>query len=120
MTVDTKKGAKGKEAAKRPKIEDDEPLIKDKRTTRKASEEASALVDKKGKTVSGKDAKRLSSPLSDDSSSELDKKLEKQAKAIWALKDDLKKNVVSSEMRTMLDANSMDVSGTELELRDRW
>ncbi|KAG6550433.1 hypothetical protein Mapa_008396 [Marchantia paleacea] len=118
-TVDTKKGTKGKEAAKRPKIEDDEPLIKDKRTRRKGSEEASASADKKGKTVPGKDAKRLSSPLSDDSSTELDKKLEKQAKAIWALKDDLKKNVASSEMRTMLDANSMDVSGTELELRDR-
>ncbi|KAL3701277.1 hypothetical protein R1sor_019299 [Riccia sorocarpa] len=41
-----------------------------------------------------------------------------RANAIWSLKDDLKKNVATSEMRSMLSAN-VDVSGTELELQDR-
>lgn len=123
-TVDGKKGTAGKEAAKRSKTEDIEPTSIDQKSRKgkdlKRTEEASASADKKGNNTSEKGVKTLASPLSDNSSSELDKKLEKQAKAIWDLKDNLKKNVSTSEMRSMLDANKMDVSGTELELRDRW
>ncbi|XP_065860999.1 poly [ADP-ribose] polymerase 1 [Euphorbia lathyris] len=50
---------------------------------------------------------------------DLESKLEAQSKDIWALKDDLKKHVTTAELRQMLEANNQDVSGTELDLRDR-
>ncbi|KAL3678725.1 hypothetical protein R1sor_021681 [Riccia sorocarpa] len=115
---DGKKGRAGKEAAKRAKTEDhEEPSPKGQKGRGKGKGEASASADKKGRSTSDEGAKE--SPEDIDNSNELDKKLEKQAKAIWSLKDDLKKNVSTSEMRSMLSANGMDVSGTELELRDR-
>ncbi|KAJ0742482.1 putative NAD(+) ADP-ribosyltransferase [Helianthus annuus] len=45
--------------------------------------------------------------------------LEAQTKELWALKDDLKKHVSTSELREMLEANNQDSSGSELDLRDR-
>ncbi|KZV34358.1 poly [Dorcoceras hygrometricum] len=45
--------------------------------------------------------------------------LEDQTKALWALKDDLKKHVTSSELREMLEANDQDSRGSELDLRER-
>lgn len=50
----------------------------------------------------------------------LESQLEGQTKALWALKDDLKKHVTSSEMREMLEANDQDSRGSELDLRERW
>ncbi|KAL2609830.1 hypothetical protein R1flu_028403 [Riccia fluitans] len=115
---DGMKGRAGKEPAKRPKTEEgQEPSPKVQKGRKKGNEGARAsAAEKKGnKNSSEKEAKGSS----DHNSSELDKNLEIQAKAIWSLKDDLKKNVLPSEMRSMLSANDMDVSGTELELRDR-
>lgn len=51
---------------------------------------------------------------------DLEKKMEIQSKEIWALKDDLKKNVTTPELREMLEANGQDSTGSELDLRDRW
>ncbi|KAI3678826.1 hypothetical protein L6452_38129 [Arctium lappa] len=45
--------------------------------------------------------------------------LEAQTKELWALKDDLKKSVSTTELREMLEANNQDSSGSELDLRDR-
>ncbi|KAK6937822.1 Poly(ADP-ribose) polymerase, catalytic domain [Dillenia turbinata] len=53
------------------------------------------------------------------STSELESKLEAQTKELWALKDDLKKYVTTTELREMLEANSQDSTGSELDLRDR-
>lgn len=50
----------------------------------------------------------------------LEAELEGQTKELWALKDDLKKHVSTAEMREMLEANGLDSSGSELDLRDRW
>ena len=50
----------------------------------------------------------------------LESKLEAQSKALWALKDDLKKYVSTAELRQMLEANDQGTSGSELDLRDRW
>ncbi|KDP21330.1 hypothetical protein JCGZ_21801 [Jatropha curcas] len=50
---------------------------------------------------------------------ELESKLEAQSKELWALKDDLKKNVTMVELRQMLEVNGQDSSGSELDLRDR-
>ncbi|CAN1291957.1 Poly [ADP-ribose] polymerase 1 [Linum perenne] len=54
-----------------------------------------------------------------NSSNELESKLEAQSKALWALKDDLKKHVSTAELREMLDANGQESTGSELDLRDK-
>ncbi|KAK1284252.1 Poly [ADP-ribose] polymerase 1 [Acorus calamus] len=46
-------------------------------------------------------------------------KLEEQSKALWAIKDDLKKHVTTAELREMLEANGQDSAGSEFDLRDR-
>lgn len=51
---------------------------------------------------------------------ELEKKLEKQAKDLWAIKDQLKERVSTGEMREMLNANNQDSNGSEYDLRERW
>lgn len=48
----------------------------------------------------------------------LDKLLEEQTKALWAIKDNLKKHVTTADMREMLEANGQDSTGSESELRD--
>ncbi|KAF3436180.1 hypothetical protein FNV43_RR23272 [Rhamnella rubrinervis] len=54
-----------------------------------------------------------------EESSDLESKLEAQTKALWALKDELKKNVTTAELRQILEANGQDSTGSELDLRDR-
>ncbi|KAK4281250.1 hypothetical protein QN277_012771 [Acacia crassicarpa] len=51
--------------------------------------------------------------------SDLKSKLEAQTKEFWTLKDDLKKHVTTAELRLMLETNSQDSTGSELDLRDR-
>ncbi|GFP96805.1 poly [ADP-ribose] polymerase 1 [Phtheirospermum japonicum] len=51
--------------------------------------------------------------------SDLESQLEKQARTLWALKDDLKKYVSTSELREMLEANEQDSRGSELDLREK-
>lgn len=51
---------------------------------------------------------------------DVDKLLEEQTKALWTIKDDLKKHVTTAEMREMLEANGQDTTGSEFDLRDRW
>ncbi|XP_008794292.2 LOW QUALITY PROTEIN: poly [ADP-ribose] polymerase 1 [Phoenix dactylifera] len=53
------------------------------------------------------------------SSAELEKKLEEQSKALWDIKDELKKHVTTAELREMLEANGQDSAGSEYDLRDR-
>ncbi|XP_043688247.1 poly [ADP-ribose] polymerase 1 [Telopea speciosissima] len=49
---------------------------------------------------------------------DLESKLEAQSKALWAIKDELKKHVTTSELRAMLEINGQDSTGSELDLRD--
>ncbi|KAL0383594.1 UNVERIFIED_CONTAM: Poly [ADP-ribose] polymerase 1 [Sesamum calycinum] len=49
----------------------------------------------------------------------LESQLEMQTRALWALKDELKKYVTTSELREMLEANEQDSRGSELDLRER-
>lgn len=53
-------------------------------------------------------------------SGDLEVRREAQARTLWALKDDLKKNVSAIELRQMLEANDQSSSGSELDLRERW
>lgn len=50
--------------------------------------------------------------------SELESQLEMQTRMLWALKDDLKKHVATSELREMLEENNQDSKGSELDLRE--
>ncbi|KAL3531248.1 hypothetical protein ACH5RR_010570 [Cinchona calisaya] len=50
---------------------------------------------------------------------ELESQLEAQTRALWALKDDLKNHVSTVELREMLEINSQDSTGSELDLRER-
>ncbi|KAJ4968666.1 hypothetical protein NE237_015367 [Protea cynaroides] len=50
---------------------------------------------------------------------DLESKLEAQSKALWAIKDELKKHVTTSELRAMLEINGQDSAGSELDLRER-
>ncbi|KAL6564442.1 Poly [ADP-ribose] polymerase 1 [Orobanche minor] len=50
---------------------------------------------------------------------DVESQLEKQSRALWALKDDLKKYVSTSELREMLEANEQDSRGSEIDLRER-
>ncbi|KAI3833271.1 hypothetical protein MKW98_006370 [Papaver atlanticum] len=49
--------------------------------------------------------------------SDLETMLEAQSKEIWAIKDDLRKHVATSELREMLEANGQDSAGSEFDLR---
>ncbi|KAL8548020.1 hypothetical protein ACS0TY_007353 [Phlomoides rotata] len=51
--------------------------------------------------------------------SALENQLETQTKVLWALKDDLKKHVTTSELREMLELNEQDSRGSEFDLRER-
>ncbi|KAJ7972680.1 Poly [ADP-ribose] polymerase [Quillaja saponaria] len=46
----------------------------------------------------------------------LESQLEAQTKELWALKDDLKKHVTTAELRGMLELNSQESKGSELDL----
>ncbi|KAF3618393.1 Poly [ADP-ribose] polymerase 1 [Capsicum annuum] len=70
-----------------------------------------------GKKVLGRNSNNAKDELS--KASELESQLEAQTKALWALKDDLKKHVTTGELREMLEANDQETSGSELDLRDR-
>ncbi|KAG9150440.1 hypothetical protein Leryth_010823 [Lithospermum erythrorhizon] len=50
---------------------------------------------------------------------EQEKQLEAQTKALWDLKDDLKKYVTTAELRDMLETNDQELKGSDLDLRDR-
>lgn len=67
------------------------------------------------KTSSSKSTKDLK-----DEQALLEKQLETQTKTLWALKDDLKKHVTTSELKEMLEVNEQDSRGSELDLRARW
>ncbi|KAI3449746.1 hypothetical protein Pfo_006411 [Paulownia fortunei] len=69
------------------------------------------------KTSSSNNTKNLEDEHSKASVRE--SQLEMQTRALWALKDDLKKYVTTSELREMLEANEQDSRGSELDLRER-
>jgi len=51
---------------------------------------------------------------------ELESKLEKQSKDLWAIKDQLRERVSTAQMRELLTANNQDATGSEYDLRERW
>lgn len=82
-----------------------------------ASNDPKSKVAKAEVNVSGGVAANVSNSRK---ASDLESRLEAQTKEFWTLKDDLKKHVTTAELRVMLETNSQDATGSELDLRDRW
>ncbi|KAK7336847.1 hypothetical protein VNO77_17397 [Canavalia gladiata] len=89
---------------------------------------------KRGKTADGEQKSKVAKAEGDVSAAraasvnedndpgeacDLENRMEAQNKEFWTLKDDLKKNVTTPELREMLEANGQDSTGSELDLRDR-
>ncbi|GER29708.1 poly [ADP-ribose] polymerase [Striga asiatica] len=87
-------------------------------TKRKRADESNskAKISKSSGDASSNKIKQLEDGQS--KASNLESQLEKQTRALWALKDDLKKYVSTSELREMLEANEQDSRGSELDLRE--
>ncbi|GBG68001.1 hypothetical protein CBR_g1120 [Chara braunii] len=94
-------------AAKRKVVKED---VEDQQ---KAS--AAERKGKKAKDVKSEEKK----PQKSASDIQFEKDMEKQTKALWEIKDALRKHVTVKEMREMLTANGLDSSGPETELRER-
>lgn len=95
--------------------EDDKGLVQSATSGVGAKRKNDANIDPKAKVA------KKNNDFVDEQHKDSDQehKLEAQTKALWALKDDLKKHVTTAEMRVMLDANNHDTTGSELDLRDR-
>ncbi|CAJ1901832.1 unnamed protein product [Sphenostylis stenocarpa] len=82
------------------------------------SERKSKVAKAKG-DVSASSAVSVKDYSESGEACDLEKKMETQSKELWALKDDLKNHVTTTELRVMLEANDQDSTGSELDLRDR-
>nr|GMC75529.1 poly [ADP-ribose] polymerase 1 isoform X1 [Ipomoea batatas] len=85
-------------------------------------QESTSTAGAKRKKSSNNDQKSKLAKTEPDivtKSSELESQLKAQSKALWALKDDLKKHVSTAELREMLECNDYVSTGSELDLRDR-
>lgn len=95
--------------------------VKEEKETVKGGSKRKGAVDRDQKSKIAKTEDDPLTPKTSKNSNNLvdHSLLEAQTKELWALKDDLKKHVTTSEMREMLEANNQDSSGPEHELRDR-
>ncbi|XP_047316046.1 poly [ADP-ribose] polymerase 1 [Impatiens glandulifera] len=100
---------KGSSSGTSLKVEEDEEILQ-KPSSTGGTKRKRATKDEKNCSTS-----RNGQPETCDLASQL----ETQTKQIWALKDDLKKNVSTTELREMLEANDQLSTGSELDLRDR-
>ncbi|KAI3806057.1 hypothetical protein L1987_21948 [Smallanthus sonchifolius] len=124
--TDSDKSTVGSMAKKVSTTKKDE--VKEEKKTVKGSSKRKGTIDRDQKSKMAKtednssknnSSKNHSSVDCELDPSKLHSLLEAQAKELWALKDDLKKHVSTSELKEMLEANNQDSSGSELDLRDR-
>ncbi|XP_068640410.1 poly [ADP-ribose] polymerase 1 [Aristolochia californica] len=107
-TTKTIDGSKGKKQDTKDEVSQQLPSKGIKRKHGSSDEQKTKVAKSDGNKQS-----------SNSDSSSLDKKLEEQSRALWVIKDDLKRHVTTAEMREMLEVNSQDSSGSEFDLRDR-
>ncbi|KAK1412609.1 hypothetical protein QVD17_33994 [Tagetes erecta] len=93
--------------------------VKEEKEPVKGGSKRKAAVDCDQKSKMAKTEDCPSTPKTSGDQSKLKSLLEAQSNELWALKDDLKKHVSTSELKEMLEANNQDTSGSELDLRDR-
>ncbi|KAF3335248.1 poly [Carex littledalei] len=106
-------------------------LLKKKSTVNEEDEKKDSKGTKRKKGVSDEKPTAKAPKLEETSSwkvdasksglsdSDLEKKLKEQNELLWSIKDELKKNVSTAEMREMLEENDQGSSGSEYDLRDR-
>ncbi|CAA0832165.1 Poly [Striga hermonthica] len=110
-------GKKNPSQSKGKEVLYEESIPKDGPKRKRADESNSkAKISKASGDTSSNKIKQLEDGKS--KASDLESQLEKQTRALWALKDDLKKYVSTSELREMLEANEQDSRGSELDLRE--
>ena len=99
-----------------------EPKARDgaKRKSAGDSDQQTKIVKTDADVVMRKCGTQTKSFVSDADKAALETKLEAETRALWDLKDNLKKFVSTLELRQMLEANDQSTSGSELDLRDRW
>lgn len=97
------KESKSSNGAKRKNVGDSDQLVKVVKT------DTDMMMRKCGSSINALDSGEAA----------LESQLEAQTKALWELKDDLKKYVSTAELRQMLAENDQSTSGSELDLRDR-
>ncbi|PIN11116.1 NAD+ ADP-ribosyltransferase Parp [Handroanthus impetiginosus] len=92
-----------------------------KRKRAPESVQKSKIAKAGGNDSSNKSSASNTKNMEDENSkaSSLESQLEMQTRTLWALKDDLKKYVTTSELREMLEANDQESRGSELDLRER-
>ncbi|KAG9441461.1 hypothetical protein H6P81_017315 [Aristolochia fimbriata] len=104
----TIKDSKGKKEDTKDEVSEELPSKGIKRKNGSNDGQKTKLVKTDGNKMS-----------SNTDSSSLEQKLEEQSRALWTIKDDLKRHVTAAELREMLDANSQASTGSEFDLRDR-
>ncbi|XP_059433142.1 poly [ADP-ribose] polymerase 1 [Corylus avellana] len=103
-------------------IQDNKELLQQSTSKAGIKRKKDVNVDQKSKVAkAGGDTSASRAACKDNvaDSRDLENKLETQTKELWALKDDLKKHVTTAELREMLEANGLDSTGSELDLRER-
>uniref|UniRef100_A0A803M7S8 Poly [ADP-ribose] polymerase n=1 Tax=Chenopodium quinoa TaxID=63459 RepID=A0A803M7S8_CHEQI len=116
--------AKGKAPSAESGLGSSEKFLKDSKTRDGAKRKNAGGSDQDAKIVKTdadmmiRQCGSLTKAL-DSGDAALESRLEVQTRALWDLKDDLKKHVSTVELRQMLQANEQSTSGSELDLRDR-
>lgn len=110
---------------KQNELQEDKELLTSKVGTKRKKDGTDGQKSKAVKANGDVSANRGVDSKSVDNSEKLkmaesEGKREAQSKELWALKDELKKQVTTKELRDMLEVNGRDSSGSELDLRDRW
>lgn len=85
-------------------------------------QQANSRETKRRKVVSDQNVLKNSVSEGNESSganTDLERKLKEQNRALWAIKDELKKQVTTTELREMLEVNEQDSAGSEYDLRER-
>lgn len=89
-------------------------------STSKGTKRRKVANDEQTSKVSKSEGNVLASGVSKNGKAvEEESKLEEQTKALWDIKDGLKKHVTTAELREMLEANGQDLAGSEYDLRER-
>ncbi|VFQ91204.1 unnamed protein product [Cuscuta campestris] len=98
------------------KVSKDE-LLQESTPTTSAKRKQSSNNDQKSK-LAKTEPEAFASDV-EKKTSEWESELKAQTKALWDLKDELKKHVSTAELREMLECNDHASTGSELDLRDR-
>ncbi|KAI5067337.1 hypothetical protein GOP47_0017865 [Adiantum capillus-veneris] len=117
--VNTKEIPKQKGTKRKGKEQDESAATSGQQKRGRKSEVQQEIEKAKSATGKQKGIERAKSTTDKQKGTNYDKQLETQSKALWSIKDELKKNVDTNELRMMLEENGQETSGSEYDLRER-